>query len=230
MPQPKDGKNRLDSQTQNFMLNFLRKKFINKIKYSRRLPDPDIFGVTISSHVIYFSIFAIFQALVDNSGKPKLLIRSRRTSCNWRENFRLSKKKRFLEQIERSPFIVNYLWAGVNNYVHSIMLVITKIYVSSSLFHFSFVIEAKPTYHDCVNSNICRYFMIVEVARIILIYKLDLLYIFDINIVFLMRYANLFDFWFDKRQWQVWFIGSRWNWYQIGNRLYYIPKVNKFYV
>ena len=167
---------------------------------------------------------------MDNSGKPKLLIRSRRTSCNWRENFRLSKKKRFLEQIERSPFIVNYLWAGVNNYVHSIMLVITKIYVSSSLFHFSFVIEAKPTYHDCVNSNICRYFIIVEVARNILIYKLDLLYIFDINIVFLMRYANLFDFWFDKRQWQVWFIGSRWNWYQIGNRLYYIPKVNKFYV
>ena len=220
----------MDSQTQNFMLNFLRKKFINKIKYSRRLPDPDIFGVTISSHVIYFSIFAIFQALVDNSGKPKLLIRSRRTNCNWRENFRLSKKKRFLEQIERSPFIVNYLWAGVNNYVHSIMLVITKIYVSSSLFHFSFVIEAKPTYHDCVNSNICRYFLIVEVARNILIYKLDLLYIFDINIVFLMRYANLFDFWFDKRQWRIWFMGSRWNRYQIGNRLYYIPKVNKFYV
>ena len=37
------------------MLNLLRKqKLINKIKYSRSLQDADIFGVTISSHVIYF--------------------------------------------------------------------------------------------------------------------------------------------------------------------------------
>ena len=28
------------------------KKFINKIKYSRRLPDPDFLGATISIHVI----------------------------------------------------------------------------------------------------------------------------------------------------------------------------------
>ena len=32
---------------------------------------------------------------------------------------------------------------------------------------------------------------------------LDVLYIFEINLVFLMRYTNLFDFWFDKRQWQI---------------------------
>ena len=83
------------------------------------------------------------------------------------------------------------------------MLVITKIYVSSSLFRFSFVIEAKPTFLDCVTSNIYRHFIIVEVTRNVLIYELDLLYIFDINIVFLMRYASLFDIWFDKRQWQV---------------------------
>ena len=36
VPQPKNGKNQLDFQTLNFMLNLLRKqKFINKIKYSR---------------------------------------------------------------------------------------------------------------------------------------------------------------------------------------------------
>ena len=69
--QPKDGKNELDSQTQNVMLNLLRKKFISKIKYSRSSPDPDFLGVTISKHVIYFQFFANFQTLVDNSGKPK---------------------------------------------------------------------------------------------------------------------------------------------------------------
>ena len=80
------------------------------------------------------------------------------------------------------------------------MLVIRKIYISSSLFHFSFVIEVNPTLLDCVNSNIYRHFIIVDVTQSILISELDLLYIFDINIVFLMRYANLLDFWFDKRQ------------------------------
>ena len=95
------------------------------------------------------------------------------------------------------------MWAGVSNYACSIMLVITKIYISSFLFHFSFVIEAKPTLLDCVSSNIYRHFIIVDVTQNILIHELDLLYVFDINIVFLMRYANLFDFWFDKRQWQV---------------------------
>ena len=54
VPQPKDGKNQLESQTQNFMLNLLRKKFINKIKYYRSSSDPDFIGITINSHVIYF--------------------------------------------------------------------------------------------------------------------------------------------------------------------------------
>ena len=48
---------------------------------------------------------------------------------------------------------------------------------------------------------------IIEVTWDIFIYDamyiLDVLDIFDINLVFLVRYANLFDFWFDKRQRQV---------------------------
>ena len=73
MLQPKDGKNQLDSQALNFTLKLLRKKFINKIKFSRRSPDPDFLGVTTSSHVIIFSVFALFQTLAGNSGKPKLV-------------------------------------------------------------------------------------------------------------------------------------------------------------
>ena len=154
MPHPKDGKNQLDSQTENFTLNLLRKKFINKIKYSRSPPDPDFVGVTISSHVIYFQFFPFSRHLWTTQENQDCSIRSRRVSCNWGENFRLSQKERFLEPIEKSPYIVNYLWAGVSSYVYSIILVIIKVYTSSSLFHFSFVIEMKPTFLDSVNSNI----------------------------------------------------------------------------
>ena len=56
--------------------------------------------------------------------------------------------------MKKSP--VNYLRAGVSNYVFSIILVITqRFYISSSLFYFSFVIDnVKPTFFNCVNSNI----------------------------------------------------------------------------
>ena len=47
------------------------------------------------------------------------------------------------------------------------------------------------------------HFIIFEVTWNILIYELDVLYIFYINLVFLMRYANLFGFRFDSRQRQV---------------------------
>ena len=72
VPQPKDGKNQLDFQTQNFMLNLLRKKFINKIKYSRSSPDPDFLGVTISNHVTSFRFLPISRHL-QKLGKPKLV-------------------------------------------------------------------------------------------------------------------------------------------------------------
>ena len=136
------------------MLNLLRKKFIIKIKYSRSSLDPDFLGLTITSHVIYFRflLFSIrLRATQENQNRS---IRSKRISSNRGENFLLSQMERFLEPIEKSPYIVNYLWAGVGSYVYSIILVITKIYIPSSLFHFSFVIEAEPTFLDCMNSNI----------------------------------------------------------------------------
>ena len=111
------------------MLNLLRKKIINKMKYSRSCPDPDFLDVTFSNHVISFSFLPISRHL-QNSGKPKnWLIRSRRISSNWGENFWLSQWERFLEPIEKSPYIVNYLWA-----VYSIILMITKIFIFTLLY------------------------------------------------------------------------------------------------
>ena len=136
------------------MLNLFWKKFINKIKYFRSFPDPDFLGVTISSRVIYFRFLPFSRHLRTTKENQNWSIWSRRISCNWGEKFRLSQKERFLEPIEKSPYIVNYLWAGISSYVYSIILVITKFYTSSSLFHFSFVIEAKAALLDCVNSNI----------------------------------------------------------------------------
>ena len=141
------------------MLIFLRKNVINKIKCSRSPPDPDFLGVTISGHVIYFRFLPFSKHLPTTEENQNWFIGSRTISCNWGETFRLSHKERLLEPISKSPYIVNYLWDGVSNYVCSIILVIAKIYIYSSLFHFSFVIEAKPPFLDCVSSNICSCFL-----------------------------------------------------------------------
>ena len=107
------------------------------------LPDPDFLGVTISSHVIHSRLLLFSRHLWTTQENQNWFIRSRRINCNWGENFWLSQKERFLEPIERSPYIFNYLWPGDSNYVNSIMLVITKIYISSSLFQIKILTSTK---------------------------------------------------------------------------------------
>ena len=135
------------------MLNLLRKTFTNKIKYYRSSPDPDFLGVTVSIHVIYCRFLPFPRHLRSTQENQNWSFQSKRIRCNWGENVWLSQKDRFLEPVEKSPYIVKYLWAGVSSYVYSIILVITKIYIPSSLFHFSFIIEAKPTFFDRLNST-----------------------------------------------------------------------------
>ena len=54
----------------------------------------------------------------------------------------------------------NYWRAGISNYVYSTIYVITKIYISLLCFtSVSFNDNAKPTYLDCANSNICNYIL-----------------------------------------------------------------------
>ena len=114
--------------------NLFRKKFISKIKYSKSSPDPDLLGVTINCHIISFRFLPISWHLWTNQENQNRSVRSRRISFIWVENFWLSQDERFLELIEKSPYIVNYLWAGVSNYVCSISLVITKIYIFPLLY------------------------------------------------------------------------------------------------
>ena len=70
--QPKDGKNQLDFQIRNFMLKFFEKKSI-KIKYCRSLLGAENSWWDHQQPSIFFSVFADFRTLADNSEKPKLV-------------------------------------------------------------------------------------------------------------------------------------------------------------
>ena len=139
MPHAKDRMNQLEFQIQNFMLNLLKKIHSKKSNIQEALQALKIIGVAISSHIIFFLFFPIsghFRITQENQNQ---LIRSRKTSCNWGNFlFRLSQKERFLEPIPKNLFIVNYWWNGINNYVYSTILVITKIYIFHLLYFTSF--------------------------------------------------------------------------------------------
>ena len=140
-----------------------------------------------------------------NQEKQNWLIRNRRISCIWGGDFQSSQKERFVELIGKSPYILNYLEAGVSNYVCSITLVITKIYVFPILYFTSvllLIMRSQPSLIAWTVTSTAAFYLCWSTQNI-LVYELGAFYIFDINIVFLMRYTNLFDFWFDKHQGQV---------------------------
>ena len=83
------------SDSELYAESFEEKKFINKIKYSRSSQDLDFFGVSISSHVVYFRFLSTSRHFGTTQENQNRSIRSRRISCNWGENFRLSQKERF---------------------------------------------------------------------------------------------------------------------------------------
>ena len=60
-------KDQFDFQTQNFMLNLLKKKFVKKSSILKARQILKILGVTYN----FFSAFDDFRTLPDNSGKPK---------------------------------------------------------------------------------------------------------------------------------------------------------------
>ena len=68
MLHPNDEKSKLDFQTQNFMLIPLKE--IQK-KYSRSSPDPENSRSGHRQPYIFFSVFADFETLPNNSGKPE---------------------------------------------------------------------------------------------------------------------------------------------------------------
>ena len=89
------------------------------------------------------------------------------------------------------------------------------LHISSSLFYYRFVIDtAKPTSLVCVNSNI--YSCILPLLKLggTFWFMTWLCCIYLILTYFvLMKYANLFDFWFDKRQRYLIFTYAQFRWF-----------------
>ena len=65
----------------------------------------EIFVVTIGSHIISFCFLPIFAQLK----KTKIgRFKAEELAVTGKKNFRLSQKERFLDPIEKNPYIVNY--------------------------------------------------------------------------------------------------------------------------
>ena len=94
------------------------KKSFKKIKYSRSSPDTENYWCGNQQSYNFFLVFVDFRTLPDNSVDSKQIFFSR-----------LSQKKKFLEPMEKNPYIVNCWWNCVSNYVYSTILVITKVYI-----------------------------------------------------------------------------------------------------
>ena len=113
---------------------FWKKNHYNKSNIQEARQTLKIIGVAINSRIIYFLFFSISDHFRITQENQNQLIRSRKTSSNWGNFFRLSQKEIFLEPIAKNSYIVNYWWTGFNNYVYSTILVITKIYIFHLLY------------------------------------------------------------------------------------------------
>ena len=185
MPHPNNGKNQLDIQKQNFKLNFSRKIHKQFLETHQTLK---ILDVAISSHLIFFFFLVLlisghFQTTQENQNWS---IRSRKISCNWgKGGFPIiSKGQAFRTDQKKSLLRYKYCWASISNYVYDTIVVITKIYIF--LLYFTLVLllimRSRPAsigwtvtfaaapYHCCSYTEY-------------LFYDIDVLYIFDVNIV-----------------------------------------------
>ena len=161
---------------------FWGKEIIYKIKYSGSLPHPDFLGVTISSHVIYCRFLPIFRHLWTTQENQNRLIRSRRICCNWGENFRLSQKENVLDP---EKVLILLITCELVSATMSIAL----FSWSQRFIYFLFFILLQFCYWNeanlprlCQQEHLQLHFIIVEVTQNILVYELDLLYIFDFSL------------------------------------------------
>ena len=166
MPHPKDRKSQLRFQTQNSMMNLLKK------------------GISKRNFYMFNSPWKFFGwPSAEKFEAEKLVVLTGDLSI-------ISIGKVLKADLKKSFFCYKYWWASI-----STILVITKIYIYIYIYFFLFyfiivIDDVKPTYLDSVNSNI--YSCILSLLKLY-------------GIVSLMKwiyciYANLFNFWFDKRQ------------------------------
>ena len=82
------------------------KKFIKKSNILEVRQILKIFDVVISNHVISSRFLPISRHFRTTQKNQNRSIQSRKIGCNWEFFFRLSQKKRFVEPIEKNPYIV----------------------------------------------------------------------------------------------------------------------------
>ena len=177
------------------MVNILKKSSLKKIKYSRSLPDPENFWCGHQQPYNFFSVIADFQTRfrllpIFNWFKvEKLAV----TGDFFFFFFRLSRKES-IRADQKNPYMADYWWAGINNY--STILMITKIYMFI-LLYFTLVLllimRSQPV-SIAWQQHLQLHLIIVEVTPNVLIDELDVIYIFDINIVYLCEICKFIWF------------------------------------
>ena len=114
---------------QNFTLNLLKKNYL-KNQIFKKLARPWkllVWPSTVKSLIFSFCWFP------DTSGQLRETkiswFKAGKLTVTWEKEFSLlSLKERFLEQIEKNPYIANYWWTCFSNYVYGTILIILKIY------------------------------------------------------------------------------------------------------
>ena len=100
--------------------------------------------------------------------KQSRSIRSRKISCNWEKNFLsiISEAKIFRANQKKILILLKFLVSRCQHYVYSTSKH-EDLYIFSSLFYFSFVINnVQPICLDCLNNYIYTFhFIIAEVTR-----------------------------------------------------------------
>ena len=167
-----------------FMVNILKKSSLKKIKYSRSLPDPENFLCGHQQPYNFFSVIADFQTRfrllpIFNWFKVEKLA----VTGDFFFFFWLSRKKS-IRADQKNPYMADYWWAGIKN--HSTILMIMKIYMFI-LLYFTLVlllIMRNQPVSIAWQQHLQLHLIIVEVTPSILVDELDVIYIFDINIVY----------------------------------------------
>ena len=101
---------------------------------------------------------------------------------------------------KKSFFHYNYWWAGINNYICSKILMITKIYIFLLPYFTSVLLQimrSQPASNGWTVTFTAAFYHGWSYTEH---YELGVLYAFDINIVYPYEICKFFYFWFDKRQ------------------------------
>ena len=110
---PKDGKNQLDFQMKNFMLNHLKKKIPRKNQIFKNLARPWQLLVRLSAAIKFLFGFGLFRNTQENQNQ---LIRTKTIGFNWGKNLLIISKGKIFranccEQVSDTMSITLFWWS-----------------------------------------------------------------------------------------------------------------------